>query len=212
MDGLFSSVMAFVAESMAAESATLFVVDQDRKTVWTRTGQRAPGGDELKDKRFSVEEAGVVGACVRSGQAINTGTSAGSAEEEAPWRVSNSIVTGERRSTVLCAPVYGRHGDVIGVVELANPKAGGQFLVKDEVEITSLSSHISYALERLFFEEDDEHASNSDQVLRAMKASVDHHRHHLRYASSRSYSSGAGPAELSVGKEPDLVLEANTGG
>jgi hypothetical protein len=205
MDGLFSSVMAFVAETMAAESATLFVVDQDKKTVWTRTGQRAPGGEGLKDKRFSVEDAGVVGACVLSGQAINTSTSFGSKEEEAQLfgrRGSNSIVTGERRSTVLCAPVYGRHGDVIGVIELANPKPGGPFLVKDEVEITSLSSHISDALERLFFEEHDQQASNSEQVLRAMKASVNHHRHHLRYASSRSDS---------VGKEPDLVLEANAG-
>ena len=89
---------------------------------------------------------------------------------------------------MLCTPVFGRDGDIIGVLQVTNKRNGKVFRVKDEVALAAMSAHISRAMERAFVDpaKEQAEASDAEELLGALRASFEHHRHHLKFATSRA--------------------------
>jgi len=172
LDELFEAVMEYVNEALQAESATLYIVDVEHNELWTRVSV----GSNRDSRRIRLPMTkGVIGHCAVTGDVVN---------QSFPQTGGN----------VLCTPVFGRTGEIIGVVQVQNKKDGARFRVKDEVALAAMSAHISCALERVIVDADAERASEQDELLRALKASFEHHNHHLRFATERA---DGGRVELS---------------
>jgi len=180
IDDMFVTVMEYVTETVNAENATLYVVDQENNVLWT---QASVGNDARARVKIPMKST-AAGHCATSGDVVNT-----TDHEELRRMGSNKKhpVTGELYKSVLCTPIFGRTGEIIGVLQVTNKMNASEFRVKDELALAAMSAHISCALERILFDvsEADPNA-DKDTLLRALKASFEHHQHHLRFASERA--------------------------
>ncbi|GBG31141.1 cAMP and cAMP-inhibited cGMP 3',5'-cyclic phosphodiesterase 10A [Hondaea fermentalgiana] len=170
LDELFEAVMKYVNEALQAESATLYIVDADRKELWTQTSVSTDTASGIRrdTRRIRVPiEKSLVGYCATTGDVVNQAI--------------------QPAGNVLCTPIFGRTGDIIGVVQVQNKNEGKRFKVKDEVALAAMSAHISCALERVISDSDaPDEKSEQEDLLRALKASFEHHNHHLRFATERA--------------------------
>jgi len=181
LDDVFSAVVEYVSEALGAESAALFLVNKEKGVFWTK----ASFGEEEEGpaKEFPLS-TGVIGHCAKSGDVINISDP----EDLKRFGSPSNLLTGAENSNVLCTPVFDRKGAIIGVIRVSNREDATGFNIRDEVALTAMSSHISCALERASKDDHDERLAaltDKDYLLRALRASFEHHQHHLRFTSSR---------------------------
>ena len=98
-----------------AERVTLYLIDPTTGDLWSRVGE----GIEHRDIRVSASE-GIVGWVASHGELVNIPDAA---EDERHDRKLDER-TGWRTHSVLCAPVHGRHEELIGVLEVVNKRIG----------------------------------------------------------------------------------------
>ena len=139
LDDLLSTIIGKTAEVLDAERATLFLYDQARDELWSKTADQL----EIREIRFRIG-VGIAGDVAR------TRTVANVADAYADPRFNQDFdkQTGFRTHSVLCMPLSGSRQELIGVIQVLNKKSRTGFDEEDESLLGGLNAHISVALER----------------------------------------------------------------
>jgi signal transduction histidine kinase len=139
LDDLLSTIIGKTAEALDAERATLFLYDQARDELWSKTADQL----EIGEIRFRVG-VGIAGDVARTRTVANIAD----AYADARFNQDFDKQTGFRTRSVLCMPLSGSHQELIGVIQVLNKKGRTGFDQEDESLLGGLNAHISVALER----------------------------------------------------------------
>jgi signal transduction histidine kinase len=139
LDDLLSTIIGKTAEVLDAERATLFLYDQTRNELWSKTADQL----EIREIRFPVG-VGIAGDVARSRTVANIAD----AYRDPRFNHDFDKQTGFRTRSVLCLPISGSHQELLGVIQVLNKKNRAAFDQEDESLLAGLNAHISVALER----------------------------------------------------------------
>lgn len=137
LDELLRLVMDRVTSAMEADRSTLFLVDDEKGEIWSKIAQ----GTQLREIRLPIGK-GIAGWVAQSGRALNI------RDAYLDPRFNDAIdkQTGYRTRSVLCVPMRGKGGHLLGLIQTLN-KRSGVFSVEDEWALTALASQAGIALE-----------------------------------------------------------------
>ena len=135
-DRLFPLIIGNVTEAMGAERTTMYVVDQDKREIWSKVSEgigqvRLPMGH------------GISGRVAETGETINVVD----AWELPYFDRSYDFRNNFRTQAVLCLPIMSRSREVIGVIQVINKVDGYCFNAEDEIFLKGLTSQVAIALE-----------------------------------------------------------------
>jgi phosphoserine phosphatase RsbU/P len=139
LDDLLQVIVEKAAEVMDADRATLFLYDESRKELWSKTTQKL----EIKEIRLPLG-AGIAGNVAKNRRAINIPD----AYADPRFNPDFDNETGYRTRSVLCLPLIGNGGRLMGVIQVLNKKDQAVFDEADGSLLAGLSAHITVALER----------------------------------------------------------------
>ena len=175
---LFGAAISFVGseEALGGESASLFVVDRAKNELWTRASKELD-----TDVRIPLN-VGLAGLCATTGLPVNVQD----AYKDPSFSPKVDMRTGIKTRSVLCTPIFDRHGSVIGVLEVIN-KRSGHFNVDDERSLSAMAAHVAMVLEDALAEEHSDEDDDSEmRLLDQLKACVSHAKAHHRFNSQRA--------------------------
>ena len=129
-----------VGQIIAADRATLFLLDEAGGELWSKVAQ-GDGGKPLEIRIPS--QAGVAGRVATTGQALNIPH----AYSEPLFNQAVDVQTGYRTHTILCVPIIDRREQVIGVVQLLNKMGEGPFTAEDEQRLSAFAAALGIVLE-----------------------------------------------------------------
>jgi GAF domain-containing protein len=138
LDELLRTIIGKVSELVDCERATLFVIDEERRELWSRIIE---GSDTIRLPLGS----GVAGYVAATGLALNLGDAYTDPRFDARFDEKNSY----RTRTLLAVPILSAEGKVVGVVEALNKRVG-PFGVEDERMLEAVNGQISVALKNAF--------------------------------------------------------------
>ena len=121
-DTPIKELLARLAPAIQADRCTLFVVDHEKKEVWSRFAQ----GLEIPMIHLPLSR-GVVGYVARTGRSVTLRD----AYNDPRFDRSVDQQTGYRTKSILCMAVRDSESRVIGVLQALN-KAEGTFSTEDE--------------------------------------------------------------------------------
>ena len=139
LDDLLQVIVEKAAEVMDADRATLFLYDESRNELWSKTTQRL----EIKEIRLLLG-VGIAGQVAKTRTPINIPD----AYADARFDPDFDKETGYRTRSILCLPLIGNGDRLIGVIQVLNKKDQEVFNEADESLLGGLSAHITVALER----------------------------------------------------------------
>jgi len=139
LDDLLGTIIGKTAEVLDADRATLFLYDQARDELWSKTADQL----EIKEIRFAAG-VGIAGDVARTRAVANIPD----VYDDARFNPDFDKQTGYRTRSVLCMPLIGSQNEIIGVIQVLNKKNQGGFDQEDESLLSGLNAHISVALER----------------------------------------------------------------
>jgi Nif-specific regulatory protein len=137
MESLLTQMAETSTRLFGAERASIFLWDKVNRTL---VGRPALGVNQ--NELRIPDDSGIVGSVVRTGEVLRV-------DENAPGELINRDVDrqlGFRTRTLLCAPLKGQNGTILGAFELIN-KRDGAFTDDDEVGLIELAGHAAIALE-----------------------------------------------------------------
>jgi len=138
LQSIFETVITDGHHLVNAERATLWMVDKEKRKLWSRV---ATGTEGIIDAPI---EGSLVGECVSKGELINVAD----AYEDDRFNPKVDQKTGFHTKSVLCWPVKDTHGSIIGAIQFINKKnavdgSDGVFSDSDIKLVQMLSSHVS---------------------------------------------------------------------
>ena len=139
LDNLLQVIVAKAAEVMDAERATLFLYDQPRNELWSKTTQKL----EINEIRVALG-VGIAGTVAKTRALINIGD----AYADPRFDSTFDKQTGYRTRSILCLPLIGNGDSLVGVIQVLNKRNRETFDKIDESLLAGLSDHITVALER----------------------------------------------------------------
>ena len=143
IDDLLDVVMGHVTSLLSAERSTLYLVDRRRAEIWSKVLQ----GGGLREIRLPLGK-GVAGGVVASGAIANIPDAYG----DPRFQPEFDKQSGFRTRSILCAPVMGKAGEILGAVQVLNRSDQQPFDPDDERALLAVAAQIAVALEnaRLF--------------------------------------------------------------
>jgi serine phosphatase RsbU (regulator of sigma subunit) len=138
-DDLLRRIVSEVSEVMESERSSLFLHDRARGDLWSKVAE----GMESSVIRVPVG-VGLAGACARDGESIFVPD----AYDDPRFDPSFDRKSGFRTHSVLCAPIRGRDGRLLGVLQTLNRRGGGPYTLEDEKLLRAICSQVAIALER----------------------------------------------------------------
>src|SRR5215510_2678903 len=139
LDDLLQVIVQEAAEVLDADRATLFLYDESRNELWSKTTQRL----EIKEIRVPLG-VGIAGTVAKTRKLINIPDT----YADARFNPDFDKATGYRTRSILCMPLIGNGDRLIGVIQVLNKKDQEAFNEADESLLDGLSAHITVALER----------------------------------------------------------------
>ena len=136
LDALLLTMAQSTSQLLAADRATIFVIDRDTNELWSRV---ALGAGEI---RFPVGR-GIAGTVALTGETINIPD----AYVDPRWNPEPDRLSGYRTKSLLTFPMKGNEGRVIGVFQVVNKHGGGPFTKVDEDTLASLGASAAVAVE-----------------------------------------------------------------
>jgi HD-GYP domain-containing protein (c-di-GMP phosphodiesterase class II) len=136
LDALLHQMAEATARLLAADRATIFVLDRERNELWSRV---ALGAGEI---RFPVG-VGIAGSVAQTGATINIAD----AYDDPRFNPEPDRLSGYHTKSLLTFPMKGNDGRVIGVFQVVNKHGGGPFTVADEDLLASLGASAAVAVE-----------------------------------------------------------------
>jgi HD-GYP domain-containing protein (c-di-GMP phosphodiesterase class II) len=159
-DRLFPLIIGKVTDAMTAERTSLYVIDWEKREIWTRV---AEGIGQI---RLPLGE-GISGRVAESGEMINVADA-----WELPYFNRTYDETNRFRThSVLCIPIRGRRVRHIGVLQVINKKGKNCFDQDDEILIKGLVSQVGIALENSLLV--DELKISFERSISSLSATVD---------------------------------------
>ncbi len=137
LDQLLELVVDRVSEIMEADRSTIFLADLEQTEIWSKVAQ----GEELREIRMPIGQ-GLAGWVAKTGRTINLVD----AYQDERFNPEVDKLTGYRTRSMMVAPLRGKQGDVLGVIQTLN-KRGGHFTPEDEQLLEALCSQIAIAIE-----------------------------------------------------------------
>jgi len=127
--------LTFVKQINMAERATLWMLDEDKKTLWRQVRQDGVAQAPV--------EGSIVGHCIKTGQVVNVEN----AYENEHFHADIDKQTGFHTESVLVVPVLSEDGGVIGAIQMINKKdENGKTCLFEECDIKivqMLCKHVS---------------------------------------------------------------------
>lgn len=140
---LIARIMRTTTELLNAERSTLFVYDRKTDELFSLFAE----GDLVREIRLPSNR-GIAGAVFTSGVAENI------TDPYADPRFNPEVdrATGFVTRSILCQPIFDKHGGRIGVTQVLNKRDVAAFTAKDEARLRAFSAQIAVCLEnaRLF--------------------------------------------------------------
>ena len=140
---LIARIMRTTTELLNAERSTLFVYDRKTDELFSLFAE----GDFVREIRLPSNR-GIAGAVFTSGIAENI------SDPYSDPRFNPEVdkATGFVTRSILCQPIFDKHGGRIGVTQILNKRDAASFSNKDEARLRAFSAQIAVCLEnaRLF--------------------------------------------------------------
>ena len=136
LDALLHHMAEATAKLLAADRATVFVVDRERNELWSRV---ALGAGEI---RLPVGR-GIAGTVAQTGEIINIPDAYG----DPRFNPEPDRISGYHTKTLITFPMKGNDAKVIGVFQVVNKNGGGPFTQNDEDLLASLAASAAVAVE-----------------------------------------------------------------
>ncbi|MCH2400986.1 MAG: sigma-54-dependent Fis family transcriptional regulator [Pirellulales bacterium] len=137
MDALLTQIAEASTRLLVAERASIFLWDRPRKTLVGKPALGVEGGQlEVSD------DAGIVGQVLATGEPQRVDCDGN--QQQVDRQVDRQL--GFQTRSLLCVPLRGKGGRLLGVFEMIN-KQQGRFDDSDEEALTELASHAAIALE-----------------------------------------------------------------
>jgi Nif-specific regulatory protein len=151
-DFLLELLCREAATVLGAERTTIFLLDQQKKEVWSRV---ALGLEKTMEIRVAAGR-GIVGHVIKTGQMVNV------PDAYADPRFNREVdeKTGYKTKNLLAAPLRTKEGKVLGSFQVVN-KLAGAFTVEDEELLQFLASQAATAIENAQYFEDLRRAQDS---------------------------------------------------
>lgn len=134
---LINIILQMATRQTGADRGTVFLMDHERDEVWSLVGL----GLEQQEIRLPVTK-GIVGWVARHGVTANLAD----VYQDERFEPEVDRRLGYRTRSLLCMPVRGKDGGIVGLIQLLN-KQGGPFTAADEGFLGALSDHVALALE-----------------------------------------------------------------
>ena len=139
LDDLLQVIVEEAAGVLDADRATLFLYDESRDELWSKTTQRL----EIEEIRVPLG-VGIAGTVAKTRTPINIPDT----YADARFNPNFDKETGYRTRSILCMPLIGAGDRLIGTIQVLNKKDQEVFNERDESLLEGVSAHITVALER----------------------------------------------------------------
>jgi HD-GYP domain-containing protein (c-di-GMP phosphodiesterase class II) len=136
LDNLLPLILNEAARVVEAERCTLFILDRDKKELWSRVAQGTQA--EIRIPQHS----GIAGAVAMSGEVINIPN----AYQDPRFNRTFDDLNHFRTVSILCVPMRDAKGQVTGVLQALNAKDGA-FDAEDEELLLALGGQAASAIE-----------------------------------------------------------------
>jgi signal transduction histidine kinase/putative methionine-R-sulfoxide reductase with GAF domain len=137
LDSLLRLIVTKITELMTADRATLYMVTDDGSHLWSKVVQ----GGEVVEIRLAVGE-GIAGWVAQTREIVNIPD----AYADQRFQPAVDLKSGYRTRSILCVPMLGALGGLVGVMQVLN-KEGGPFTTPDEELMSALASQAAIAIE-----------------------------------------------------------------
>jgi len=143
-DEMLKHIIEVAANSLSAERATLFIVDKEKKELWSKSGI----GIHQKEIRIPID-TGIAGEVAQNNeyQIIDNPY----AHPKFNQKVDR--ITGYRTRNILCVPMANINGEVIGVFQILNKK-DGSFTADDAQFLSAMAVSTGIAIENSLLREE----------------------------------------------------------
>ncbi|OIP32697.1 MAG: phosphodiesterase [Deltaproteobacteria bacterium CG2_30_63_29] len=148
LDALLTLILVEAKRVVEADRCTIFVVDDVAKELWSRVAQ----GLEIHQIRLPLGQ-GIAGQCAEHDAIINIPD----AYVDSRFNPEIDRRTGYRTQSILCAPMRGAGGQVVGVIQALNSTRGSQFDGEDEELLLALGGQAASAIQNVFLHKEIEH-------------------------------------------------------
>ncbi len=162
LDVLFVRLLEVVTESLDAERSSLFLHDAETGELFSRVMQ----GNAVGEVRFPAGQ-GIAGSVFTSG----AGEIIPDAYADPRFNRWVDTETGYRTRNLLCVPIRNNRGEVIGVTQALNKRAG-EFDIEDMQALEALSSQAAAALENARMFERVERSQREEALLLDVVSSI----------------------------------------
>lgn len=139
LDELLQRIAENITELIDAERSTIYVVDEDRRELWSSVAQS--DGDPV-EIRLPIG-TGVAGWVAEEGRVLNVPDAYTDDRFDPTW----DQTTGYTTRSLLCAPMLTRDGEVIGVVQVLNKKDRNTFTSDDEIYLQAIAGQAAMSLQ-----------------------------------------------------------------
>ncbi|HLL25254.1 MAG TPA: GAF domain-containing protein [Kofleriaceae bacterium] len=137
LDALLNLIMTKVQELMEADRATLYLVTEDGRHLWSKVVQ----GGERVEIRLEVGD-GIAGWVAQTREIVNIPD----AYADQRFQPAVDMKSGYRTRSILSVPMLGALGGLVGVLQVLN-KQDGPFTHADEELLNALASQAAVAIE-----------------------------------------------------------------
>jgi sigma-B regulation protein RsbU (phosphoserine phosphatase) len=134
---LINIILQLATRQTGADRGTVFLVDHEHNEIWSLVGL----GLAQQEIRLPATK-GIAGWVASHGETVNLEDVYADPRFEA--EVDRRL--GYRTKTLLCLPIRNKDGEIVGVLQLLNKRAG-PFSRQDEGFLLALSDHVALALE-----------------------------------------------------------------
>lgn len=162
LDELLRIIISKVSELLDCDRATLFVIDEERRELWSRIIE---GSETIRLPLGS----GVAGYVAATGLPLNLLD----AYTDPRFDQRFDEKSGYRTKSLIAVPILSPEGKVMGVVEALNKRVG-PFGIEDERLLEAITGQISVALKNAFlFEQLKEKAARLERTQTQLQRRVD---------------------------------------
>ncbi|MEM8639667.1 MAG: GAF domain-containing protein [Cyanobacteria bacterium P01_G01_bin.54] len=140
LDATLRAVMEQARRLMKADRSTLFMLSRETHELWSKIATT----DDAQPLEIRIPaNQGIAGYVASTSQIVNIPD----AYQDDRFDPSTDQRTGYRTRSILCMPVYGSGGELIGVTQLINKENEGSFSSSDEEFMQAFNTQAGIALE-----------------------------------------------------------------
>lgn len=139
-DELLKVMTQATTDLLEADRAGLFLAQPERGEIWSKVVE----GGEVQEIRLPIG-TGIVGDVCRTGKMVNSSD----VHRDSRLVPGVDLRSGNRAHSILCCPVRGRGGAILGAIEAVSKRGNGGFHREDEELLSLLAAHCALALEQM---------------------------------------------------------------